>query len=91
MAPKAADYGEKNKNFIEAALIASIMQEKHITPDDVAAILLGVKISRIGNLQTAEVINNEAVVDTYLDAINYLALYAQIKSEESEKDSDIPF
>jgi hypothetical protein len=76
LSAKGHDYGMDN--FIEAALIASLMLGKEVTPDMVVACLIGVKIARIGNLNKKDVSpKNESFEDTIIDLANYIQLYAR--------------
>lgn len=77
---KSSDYGARGKNFKEAALVASVIRGKDIDAMDVAAALLGVKLSRFGNLTTSgKEPANEAILDTAYDAINYVALLEELR------------
>lgn len=84
---KGADYGERGKNFREAAVVASILRGKEIDAMDVAACLIGVKCSRYGNLTggTGKTPANEGVLDTVVDGINYFALLEELRQLRIEK------
>jgi len=87
---KNEDYAsnQRGKNFIEAAKVASVITQKTIHPKDVAACLIGIKLSRYGNLTTEEnkIPNFEALEDTIHDAINYLGLMEELRQFGIDKD-----
>jgi hypothetical protein len=70
---KGADYG--NNNFILSAQIASIITGKSLDAVDAAAILVGMKLARIGELmgKNKEPMN-ESLNDSFMDVINYIVL-----------------
>ena len=82
---KGHDYGFLGKNFINAADITSIMRGKKFHPLDVCACLIGIKISRIGNL-TDKKAKHEKIEETVVDLINYPALFGELM-EVTEVDT----
>jgi hypothetical protein len=74
---RAKDYGNVIDSFERAATLATMILQKSITIYDISMISMVIKLSRISNNNNHE--------DSYMDAINYLAFAAQIKSEQSEK------
>lgn len=87
---KKADYGIDN--FIDAATFAKLYTGVDLTPMDVAAVLAGIKISRIRNLreQGKEPLH-ESITDSVQDFINYIAIetrererYEQSKIQDEE-------
>ena len=92
MEKKQADYGGGSKNFVEAAYIASILRGKHFDAADTAAILLGVKMSRIGNLTESGLPpQNESKADSYVDMANYCGLLFECDCyvEEKRREHDL--
>lgn len=86
---KNNDYGVDN--FIQAAVIASILTGQRVEAPDVAACLIGIKMSRYGVLVGAgKAPENESVDDTVLDLVNYILLMERerIRYEVREGERD---
>lgn len=81
---KGQDYdgGIRCRNFFQAAKLASLLLDKPVSPKDVIAGLLGVKIARLSNLTCAEGEINpnfESVEDTVIDIMNYFGFFEEIR------------
>lgn len=83
---KGNDYGGPEKSFTDIATITSIMRGKKITPLDVAAMLIALKLSRLGNLTRDDASEPvyDTVVDIVKDAINYMGLFEAVRMFEAE-------
>lgn len=81
---KRADYGMDN--FGNSAIIASIIRGKDFDRTDAAAILLGIKLTRYGELTASgkEPVN-ESLRDTVDDAINYVALMERERQRDGKE------
>jgi hypothetical protein len=66
---RGKEYGEAAENFKRIADIASLILSKPVTEYDVAMIMVAVKLGRLHA--------SRANLDSYTDAINYLAFGAQ--------------
>ncbi len=70
---KGHDYGMDN--FLRASVTATSLTRRHMTPSDVAACLLGIKLARYAELTTkGKKPENESLHDTVVDLINYILL-----------------
>lgn len=76
---KGKDYGARGKNFFEAAAIATIITGETIKPLSVVACLIGIKLSRYGNLVNRAKSSCEPIQDTVVDTINYMALLEEVR------------
>jgi hypothetical protein len=65
---RQAIYGEVDEHFTRAAQIASLWQDKPVTPRDVAMIMASVKMARIATTPGHE--------DSFVDLCNYVAFAA---------------
>lgn len=90
LAKKRADYTDQN--FIEAAKIAKILTGIDVTPHLVAACLIGIKMSRYGNLTSKnKKPKNESLHDTVIDMTNYIVLMERERQrslDEKAKEKD---
>jgi len=89
LGPKGKDYGYDN--FVNSAKVANVLcGVDFITPDIVAACLIGVKAGRYGMLAPkSRVPNNESIVDTVIDLVNYVVLMERERQRRvyDEKDN----
>jgi hypothetical protein len=69
---RGKEYGEATENFKRIADIASLILSKPVTEYDVAMIMVAVKLGRLHA--------SRANLDSYTDAINYLAFGAEFAS-----------
>ena len=78
---KQRQYGNIDDSLFDASEIASIIENKTFTINDVYAVLIGLKISRM---------KHNKKHDTFLDGIGYLAAYENYirKSEIKNKDNE---
>lgn len=81
---KANDYAKDNdtlSNFKIQAGIQSQLLGAEVSPADVALQFVVVKLVRLANLRNKEP-QNESVLDTIRDAINYLGLHYACRIDE---------
>lgn len=80
---KAQDYTSSNdphENFKRSAEIASWFPEK----DKSFVVLIGTKLARLGSLLSKNSKpNNESIEDSFLDLVNYCALWAEFRTSPS--------
>lgn len=84
---KGNDYSNEDRlsNFKVAGAILGK------TPEEVALVLIAVKVARMGQLiGTSKIPNNESIDDTLLDLANYDLLLAMIISENRLVEKDQP-
>ena len=89
LAKKRHDYGDHN--FIDTAAIASVICGREILPHEVAAVLMGIKMARYGNLIfSGKAALHESVEDTIKDLVNYVVLMERErqKHEHSHKANE---
>jgi len=80
---KGTDWGFSN--FEDAALIAGVITRKEFTREDVAAIMVGLKLSRYASITWNNATPlHEPLTDTIIDAMNYINLMER----ERRKDVD---
>ncbi len=81
LGPKSHDYGEYTKNCSDIGTIASVIRDKEIDALDVAAMMIGVKLSRLANLTSGKgkTPKNESIMDTEVDGINYIGLFEEVR------------
>lgn len=72
---RATDYGEAKMNHQRIANIWSIVLDREVTPEQVVACMIGVKLARL-----AENIDKD---DSWIDIIGYAALGGEIVNAES--------
>jgi Domain of unknown function (DUF6378) len=73
LAERGQEYGPIRESFQRAAVVASALTGKSFTPKDVAAVLVGVKQSRLSQ--------NPGHPDSNIDLVNYTAILAQFNLE----------
>lgn len=84
---KGEDYG--HMNMLEGGCIASIITGKNISASDVAACIIGIKLSRYGNLlMTGAQPNHEPVKDNIRDVINYFVLMERERAKDAEREAN---
>jgi len=74
---KRHDYttsGSKHENFKRSAHVASWFKEDR---DKTYVVLISTKIARLASLLGQKKPKNESVEDTFLDLVNYCALWAE--------------
>jgi len=62
---RSKEYGDPRPSFDRAAVFASTLLGRNVTPFDVTTIMLAVKLSRLSY--------DQAHTDSWVDAINYIA------------------
>jgi len=77
LAPRGAVYGSVKENHERIARIATELSGKDLKAVDVAMVLVAVKLSRIAQ--------SPDHVDSYVDAINYLAFAGEFATDASEE------
>jgi len=77
LAPRNAVYGSVKENHERIARIATEMSGKELKAVDVAMVLVAVKLSRIAQ--------SPDHVDSYVDAINYLAFAGEFATDAGEE------
>ena len=75
--PRGDVYGTVRENHERIARIATEMSGKELKAVDVAMVLVAVKLSRIAQ--------SPDHVDSYVDAINYLAFAGEFATDASEE------
>lgn len=70
---------DNHENFKRSAEIASWFENKEDKP---YAILMGTKLARLASLLDAKESNHESIDDSFLDLINYAALWAERRTEK---------
>ncbi|CAB5220317.1 hypothetical protein UFOVP235_36 [uncultured Caudovirales phage] len=73
---RGAQYGEIRENFGRIASVATGLLGRPVSPYEIAAILLSVKLGRIPE--------DPAYVDSYVDGINYLAILGEFATENED-------
>ena len=68
--PRAKEYGPARKNHERIAQIWSIILEQDITPEQVVACMVGLKLARLSEDMTKD--------DSWVDIIGYAALGGEI-------------
>ena len=68
--PRAKEYGPARKNHERIAQIWSIILEQEITPEQVVACMVGIKLARLSEDMTKD--------DSWVDIIGYAALGGEI-------------
>ena len=68
--PRAKEYGPARKNHERIAQIWSIILEQEITPEQVVACMVGLKLARLSEDMTKD--------DSWVDIIGYAALGGEI-------------
>ena len=68
--PRAKEYGPARKNHERIAQIWSIILEQDITPEQVVACIVGLKLARLSEDMTKD--------DSWVDIIGYAALGGEI-------------
>ena len=79
--------------FVEAAQIASFLSNKNIDARDVAYILMGIKMSRLKNLNRKNIESTSSIKqDTNIDLVNYILLAereeARMKMEQADMEME---
>ena len=75
---RAAQYGDETACFDRVATIASTILGKNLTAYDISIIMVAMKLGRLREAHQK--------VDTYVDAINYVAFAAQFAPAGSYED-----
>ena len=75
---RAAQYGDETACFDRVATIASTILGKNLTAYDISIIMVAMKLGRLREARQK--------VDTYVDAINYVAFAAQFAPASSYED-----
>jgi hypothetical protein len=70
---------DSHENFKRSAAVASWFKSDQ---DKVYAVLVATKLARLGNLLDTKEPNNESIDDTFLDLVNYCALWAERRTEK---------
>ena len=68
------DYGTVKDNFTNISLIMARTTNRMLSPYDVAMLMVSLKLARIGN--------NPGKRDSFIDAINYLAIACELIGAE---------
>lgn len=79
---KRHDYtssSDSHENFRRSAELSSWFKNEQ---DKSYVILIGTKLARLGSLLDSKEPNNESIDDTFLDLINYCALWAERRTEK---------
>jgi len=79
---KRQDYtssSDNHENFKRSAEISSWFKSDQ---DKAYAVLVGTKLARLGSLLDTKQPNNESIDDTFLDLVNYCALWAERRTEK---------
>ena len=71
--PRAKEYGPARKNHERIAKIWSIILEQEITPEQVVACMVGLKLARLSEDMTKD--------DSWVDIIGYAALGGEITND----------
>ena len=71
--PRAKEYGPARKNHERIAQIWSIILEQEITPEQVVACMVGLKLARLSEDMTKD--------DSWVDIIGYAALGGEIVND----------
>ena len=71
--PRAKEYGPARKNHERIAKIWSIILEQDITPEQVVACMVGLKLARLSEDMTKD--------DSWVDIIGYAALGGEITND----------
>ena len=71
--PRAKEYGPARKNHERIAQIWSIILEQEITPEQVVACMVGLKLARLSEDITKD--------DSWVDIIGYAALGGEITND----------
>ena len=71
--PRAKEYGPARKNHERIAQIWSIILEQDITPEQVVACMVGLKLARLTEDMTKD--------DSWVDIIGYAALGGEIVND----------
>ena len=71
--PRAKEYGPARKNHERIAQIWSIILEQDITPEQVVACMVGLKLARLSEDMTKD--------DSWVDIIGYAALGGEIVND----------
>lgn len=81
---KRHDYtstSDNHENFKRSSEIGSWFSDDQ---DKSYAILIGTKLARLGSLLGRKEPNNESIEDTFMDLINYTALWMERRTEKEE-------
>lgn len=71
---------DNHENFKRSAEISSWFTDEQDKP---YAVLIGTKLARLGALLSSErESNNESIDDTFMDLVNYCALWAERRTEK---------
>lgn len=70
---RAKDYGDSRENHQRIANIWSVILDKEVTPEQVCACMVGLKLARLANDMKQE--------DTWVDIAGYAALGGEMTSE----------
>lgn len=70
---------DNHENFKRSAELSSWFQSEQ---DKAYVVLIGTKLARLGTLLDNKQPNNESIEDTFMDLINYCALWMERRTEE---------
>jgi hypothetical protein len=86
---KSHDYttGLPNENFKRSAHVAGWFQEDR---DKAYVVLIATKLARLASLLGQKEPKNESVEDTFLDLVNYCALWAEDRTSGNENQLELP-
>lgn len=70
---------DNHENFKRSAEVSSWFKNEQDKP---YAVLIGTKLARLGSLLDSKEPNHESIDDTFLDLINYCALWAERRTEK---------
>lgn len=70
---------DNHQNFKRSAEIASWFASKE---DKSYAVLIGTKLARLASLLDQKEPNNESIDDTFMDLVNYCALWCERRTEK---------
>ncbi len=76
---------DNHENFKRSAEIASWFNEPQDKP---YAVLIGTKLARLGSLLGKKEPKNESIEDTFLDLINYCALWFESRSSDKPTEQN---
>lgn len=73
---------DNHENFKRSAELSSWFKNEQ---DKSYVILIGTKLARLGSLLDSKEPNNESIDDTFIDLINYCALWMERRTELKEE------
>ena len=79
---KRHDYATEHDNHVNFKRSAELSSWFASEQDKSYVILIGTKLARLGNLLDHKEPNNETIDDTFMDLINYCALWMERRTEK---------